>query len=337
MKRKRNRSEVDGFGLSFLDVISCGFGAIILLLVLTKVFDPVILEDTVDDLTAYLAQLEAQLFDIRGETRILKREEIRKEDEKIDDKERLAQLQAKLAALKGQYEATVDKSKIENAIQGQLAQAKQKMSLELQKLLADYQKQQETNTIGGIPVDSEYVIFLIDTSGSMLSAAWPLVIKKVSETLAVYPHLKGIQVMNDQGRYMFPRFAGEWIVDTQQRRREIIDRLSYWQAQSRSNPANGIAAAVGTFYRPGRKISIYVFGDDFQGRSFSGVIERIDQINAEDENGNRLVRIHGIGFPVQFANGNGGGATGFRFAHFMRVLCERNGGTFVGLNSFRVF
>ena len=334
---KNKRREVEGISLSFLDVVSCGFGAIILLLVLTKVFDPIVLEETIEDITAYLEQLEAQLFDIRGETRELNREMIRKEDEKIDELERLAQLEAKLKALKGQYEATVDKSKIDNTIQGQLAEAKQKMTLELQKLLVDYQKQQEANMIGGIPVDSEYVIFLIDTSGSMRSVAWPLVIRKVSETLAVYPQLKGIQVMNDQGHYMFPRFAGEWIVDTQQRRREIIERLSFWQAQSRSNPTNGIADAVGTFYRPGRKISIYVFGDDFKGRSFSGVIDRIDQINTEDENGERLVRIHGIGFPVQFANAVGGGATGYRFAHFMRVLCERNGGTFVGLNSFGVF
>ncbi|MBC8271985.1 MAG: VWA domain-containing protein, partial [Gammaproteobacteria bacterium] len=259
---KNKRREVEGISLSFLDVVSCGFGAIILLLVLTKVFDPIVLEETIEDITAYLEQLEAQLFDIRGETRELNREMIRKEEEKSDEHERLAQLEAKLEALKGQYEATVDKSKIDNTIQGQLAEAKQKMTLELQKLLVEYQKQQEANMIGGIPVDSEYVIFLIDTSGSMRSVAWPLVIRKVSETLAVYPQLKGIQVMNDQGHYMFPRFAGEWIVDTQQRRREIIERLSFWQAQSRSNPTNGIADAVGTFYRPGRKISIYVFGDD---------------------------------------------------------------------------
>ena len=110
---KNKRREVEGISLSFLDVVSCGFGAIILLLVLTKVFDPIVLEETIEDITAYLEQLEAQLFDIRGETRELNREMIRKEDEKIDELERLAQLEAKLEALKGQYEATVDKSKIE--------------------------------------------------------------------------------------------------------------------------------------------------------------------------------------------------------------------------------
>ena len=35
---KTRRREIEGVSLSFLDVISCGFGAIILLLVLVKVF-----------------------------------------------------------------------------------------------------------------------------------------------------------------------------------------------------------------------------------------------------------------------------------------------------------
>ena len=73
---KNKRREVEGISLSFLDVVSCGFGAIILLLVLTKVFDPIVLEETIEDITAYLEQLEAQLFDIRGETRELNREMI---------------------------------------------------------------------------------------------------------------------------------------------------------------------------------------------------------------------------------------------------------------------
>ena len=34
---KRKRRDVDIFNMSFLDVVSCGFGAIILLLVIVKV------------------------------------------------------------------------------------------------------------------------------------------------------------------------------------------------------------------------------------------------------------------------------------------------------------
>ena len=35
---KRRRREIDIFNMSFLDVVSCGFGAIILLLVIIQIF-----------------------------------------------------------------------------------------------------------------------------------------------------------------------------------------------------------------------------------------------------------------------------------------------------------
>jgi len=46
----RRRRDFQTFSLSFLDVISCGFGAIILLLVLSKIYEPVIIEKTQVDL-----------------------------------------------------------------------------------------------------------------------------------------------------------------------------------------------------------------------------------------------------------------------------------------------
>ena len=45
MKRKRRSIEV--FSLSFLDVISCGFGAIVLLLVIMKISEPGVIEEMV--------------------------------------------------------------------------------------------------------------------------------------------------------------------------------------------------------------------------------------------------------------------------------------------------
>ena len=168
----------------------------------------------------------------------------------------------------------------------------------------------------------------------MREFAWPLVMQKVEETLAVYPNLKGVQVMNDQGQYMFSQYAGEWIPDTPARRRAILSRLASWTAFSRSSPERGITAAISTFYQPGRKISLYVFGDDFNGSSIASVLHQVDSINLQDATGERLVRIHGVGFPVIFDQPTRFQASAFRFAHFMRVLCERNGGTFVGLSRF---
>jgi hypothetical protein len=333
---RMKRRETEGVSLAFLDVISCGFGALIIMLVLTKVFEPVIFEKTITDLEAYFAALQQDLVEIRGETTELNRELIHKEDKQKSEMERLARLKADLDALQSRYEATRDKTRLNNVIEGRLAKAKQSLSEEMQRLLADYRREIDNTKIGGIPVDSEYVIFIIDTSGSMREFAWPLVMQKVHETLSVYPHLKGIQVMNDQGDYMFSQYTNEWIPDTAARRAAILDRMENWNAFSRSSPERGIIRAISTFYQPGRKISLYVFGDDFNGRSIKAVVDTVDRINVADADGNRLVRIHAVGFPVIFAQPAQFQASAFRFAHLMRVLCERNGGTFVGLNDFRL-
>ncbi len=332
---RNKRREIEGVSLSFLDVISCGFAALILLLVLTKVFEPIILEDTIENLQGYLASLQEDLFNIRGDTRDINRKMVRKEDLHKEKVERLTRLQANLSTLESELEKTLDKSRLNNTIEGRLAKARQELTEEMERLLADYQKAQDDTTIGGIPVDSEYVIFIIDTSGSMHSYAWPLVLQKVTETLDVYPRLKGIQVMNDMGNYMFSQYANEWIPDTGVRRQAIIDRLQTWSPFSNSSPVEGITRAIATFYRPDRKISLYVFGDEFTGRSIQQVINVVDKINREDADGNRLVRIHAVGFPVMFAQPPRFQETGIKFAILMRELCKRNGGTFVALNDFR--
>jgi hypothetical protein len=333
----RNRREIEGISLSFLDVISCGFGAIILLLVLTKVFEPVVIEDTVSNLEGYLAALQEELFDLRGEAKDINRKMIRNEDQQSEEIVRLLQLNAELSALKSKHEKTLDKTKVATLVEGKLAEAKQSLTDEMAKLLADYRRSADEDKIGGIPVDSEYVIFIIDTSGSMYNYAWPLVLQKVAETLAVYPRLKGIQVMNDMGNYMFTQYAGAWIPDSDARRRAIIDRMRSWNVFSNSSPVEGITKAISTYYKPGRKISLYVFGDEFSGRSIQRVVDVVDRINRTDSKGNRLVRIHGVGFPVQFANPPRYQETGIKFSILMRTLCEKNGGTFIGLNDFRAY
>lgn len=332
---KRRSREVEGMSLSFLDVISCGFGALILLLVLTKVFDPVVFDRTIEDLDGYLQKLEQTLMTLKGETQSLNRELVRRKDLQSDNETQLTEVQKELAALEDALnDSTLDNAS-QAAIKRQLALAKQRLTEEMQALLKGYQKSLDETVIGGIPVDSEYVIFIIDTSGSMFSYAWPLVVQKLSETLEVYPNLKGIQVMNDMGQYMFAQYAGQWIPDTPARRRAILERLRDWNVFSNSSPVEGITKAISTFYRPGRKISLYVFGDEFTGRSIQQVIDSVDRINRRDENGKRLVRIHGVGFPVQFANPPEYQDTGIKFAILMRTLCAEHDGTFVALNRFR--
>ena len=159
--------------------------------------------------------------------------------------------------------------------------------------------------------------------------------QELDATLSIYPEVKGIQIMNDMGKYMFSRYRGQWIPDTSGRRKVIMQNLRNWNVFSNSSPVEGITAAIKTFYDPGKKISIFVFGDEFTGDSIARVIDTVDRINRKDAEGNRLVRIHAVGFPVQFIRAENLQTTGIRYATLMRELTYRNGGTFVGLNDFR--
>ena len=327
----RKRKNIEGISIAFLDVIACGFGAVILMLILTKVFEPIIIEETAVELEGVLEEKERQLYDIRGETSILNREMISREDQLSVARQRLARLQAELSKIQGQFATSSQDAEINNIIQGKLAAARQSLTAEMRRLLAQYNEIKDDNVIGGIPVDSEYIIFIIDTSGSMYNYAWPLMLEKVRETLDVYPQVKGIQIMNDMGQFMFSRYVGKWIPDTPGRRNAIIDRLRTWNAFSNSSPVEGITKAISTFYSPDKKISLYVMGDEFTGRSIDTVLRTIRTINREGKDGQRLVRIHAIGFPTQFIRPERMQVTGIRFATLMRLMCEQNGGTFVAL------
>ena len=69
-----------------------------------------------------------------------------------------------------------------------------------------------------------------------------------------------------------------------------MDRLRTWNAFSNSSPVEGINKAISTFYAPDRKISLYVFGDEFTGRSIDQVVKTVEKINRMDARGNRLVQ-----------------------------------------------
>lgn len=327
---KRRRRDVQAFSLSFLDCICCGFGAIILLLVLSKIYEPVVVEEAEQNLEQLIALLQQELFNIRGTTTVLDRELKEVKVETRSTKIHLAELEGDLNKVQGQYK-TSKENEDETIDIGELAAARQRLSEE-QKRLAPYYRRPDEDAVAGIPVDSEYIIFVVDTSGSMQSNSWSLAQQKIRETLEAYPTVKGIQVMNDDGNYMFREYTARWMPDTPGRRQAIISRMRTWTVMSDSNPVDGIEAAIRDFRADDKKVSIYVFGDDFQGgRTIDGAVRRIDQLNRPGPDGEQLVRIHGVGFPGRFGSGTVP-ATAQRFATFMRVVCAKNGGTFVALS-----
>ncbi len=329
---KKNR-DFEQASLSFLDCICCGFGAIILLLVLAKTAEPMVLEQTREDLSGLLADLQEQLVELRGEVVVLDRTLVTKKEVVSKEEDRIARLQRLLSEIRGEFDEADSSANAIAKIQDQLEKARQELNTAQKSF--DFQRPFEDSLVGGIPVDSEYIVFIIDTSGSMKSVAWPLVVAKVQETLAAYPEVKGIQVMNDMGEYMFRGRSGRWLNDSPRIRQLISQRLVTWSAFSNSSPVEGINKAIRTFYDPEKEISLYVFGDDFTGGSIERVVATVDRINKIDEAGNRRVRIHTVGFPVGFTRPVSAQRSHKRFANLMRILAERNGGTFVGLNNVR--
>ncbi len=325
----RPRREVGAAGLSFLDCICCGFGAVILLLVIVKVHDPVLTEEQRAGLLSMIEGLRGQIVDVEQEAQSVQEELLSAASEAEQLESDARALAARLARLQGSLDETRSEAEVIAALQAAAKRAEQELTTEAERLRR-YQRASLEEAVGDIPADSEYIIFVIDTSGSMQNYSWPKVIRKVAETLQVYPKVRGIQVLNDMGNYMFDGYAGRWIPDSPRRRKLILEQLASWRAFSNSSPVEGIEKAIRTFHDWDKEISIYVFGDEFTGESAQLVIDRVAQLNRPDARGRRRVRVHAVGFSIDTLDPEFQ-RTSRRFASLMRRLCVENGGTFVGL------
>ncbi len=328
--RRRTTEEAS---ISFLDVICCGFGAIVLLLMIVQTSVPNVLEQSTVSDGGRVKALQEQLFEIRGEIDYLERDLNAKHEQLDIQDERVAIMRGELDQV-GKRVAALRQANADVSSERQdLQVALQSLTDEMRRLYQNYQVSDDY--IGGIPVDSEYVIFIIDTSGSMYSFAWNRLVREVINILDIYPQVKGMQIMNDMGQYMFNTYRDQWIPDTPSRREVIISQLRNWHPFSNSSPIEGINAAIRSFYAPDKKISLYYLGDDYTGRSLETVLATVRRLNRESPDGSPMVRIHAIGFPIQFAGQTSGQSSAARFAALMREMTHQNMGTFVGLNDFR--
>ena len=324
---KLQRRTVEVFSLSFLDCICCGFGAIILLLVLTEYGKPVSTKETREHLQAMRVELQKELYAIQGDTEEMSHRLEGRINELQQRKQKLNHLAGDLTNIRGQFDASKKEASVTNIVQGELVSAYQTLTQEMQRLLKQRALRPKTEAVGGIPIDSEYIIFIVDTSSSM-NAHWQLNLQVMEEILNLYPTVKGMQIMNDQGRYMFEGTKGQWLADTRERRDQIVKRMRDWRPFSKSNPVPGIEEAVRTYWAPDKRISAYVLGDEFTGDSIQDALNEVAALNKPDANGRRVVRIHAIGY----MNDPGYAPfTNIRLGALMRAMCNENNGAFVAL------
>jgi hypothetical protein len=321
------RRDAEVFSLSFLDCICCGFGAIILLLVISEFGLPIVLEKSRTDLEGQVLALQQELHTIRGESDELNRELRGRVDRLEEQRRKVARLSGDLSAVRGQFSASRRDASVANNVENELVAAYQTLTAEMQRLLREQPARPVTAPIAGIPVDSEYIVFVIDTSSSMTVFHWPAMIETMREVLDIYPRVKGIQVLDDEGRPLFEGTTGKWLADSTSQRETIVKTLKSWRRFSNSNPVEGIEAAIRDWWRDDRRMSIYVLGDEFTGDSTQATLDRVRAANLRNATGRRRARIHAIGF----SEGNQPPFTNQRFSALMRAMCEQNDGTFVGL------
>ena len=308
---KKNR-EIEIFSLSFLDIISCAFGAIILILLVIKKGDTrlekkldfdVVEKNIIEDLT-YSQSIEK----LRTENKLLN-SIINTKSINIDAlRNKLEQKKKKIESYAKVNQKKEDSINSLELIKNSLRQANNKVG----------KNNVKDKEIGGIPVDSEYVVFIIDTSGSM-KAIWDKVTKELINILNIHPKVKGFQILNDNGLHLLGAYENKWIPDTPSRRNNILNILKNWNSASNSSPVEGLEVALKRYTSKKHNTSIYIFGDEFTGGSYTPVFSTIKKLSSR-----KNIRISGVGFISQ-------GTSNDRFATLMREITENNNGTFLGL------
>jgi len=135
-------------------------------------------------------------------------------------------------------------------------------------------------------------------------------------------------VLNDLGTYMYEGTRGRWLSDTPEQRQDIRERARKWRAFSQSDPVPGMEEAVRRYWAPDKRIAVFVLGDEFTGDSIQEALDSIGALNKPGPDGRRPMRVHAIGFPEA---ADMPPFTNIRFSALMRLICEQNGGTFVGM------
>lgn len=169
---RSKQSSTVSFGLSFLDVLSCGLGAATLLLLIVKHGPATEAEENLDFIATRVTEVEAKLESLQ-ETREELRMELGVTDELIERqigaRSASSQLEAdRMAALAKLKDQLSDARKELASSQGRLQEAKESKSLA--SVIPDAPKVGREGSLIGLKIMPSHVVILLDRSASMLSS-----------------------------------------------------------------------------------------------------------------------------------------------------------------------
>jgi hypothetical protein len=257
------RKDIEIFSLSFLDIVACAFGAIVLIIILAK--DSRLSSDETPVPTSIELQPTAS-----GITS----DDVKKAEDELE----------KLKTRSAQESSAVER------LRAQVKEARIKP-----KAVASNESSINSIYNGGIPAGREHIIFIIDTSGSM-QQQWGKVKSTLKSILAIHPTVTGLQILDDNGNPLLKGYDKRWIPDTKTARDMAMARLDQMGGFSNSSPAEGLERALKVYASQVNKVSVFVMGDDFTGDSYDKIIQIVQKWNRDEADG-KTVSINAIGFP----------------------------------------
>jgi len=329
------RRQFSVFSLAFLDCICCGFGAVILIFVLSIDSQEKEKVQVLQELQRALAAQLASLTKLRASKEDIERSNLRVATLVTDARLRNDSLHALIDDLEQKLQ---HEKKGQEALLVDIDELKKEIAARQKKPEHDLVLKEVKPAPLGLPIGSNYITFVIDTSGSMRDpnsgGLWPIAIRTIEAVLDVYPQIDGLQLLDADGRFILGgRGNTGWVSDSPETRADIKRILRRYDQDTISNPVPGIYNALRFLYQKDNesmRMGIYVFGDEFV-ETADPVIRRLDELNPADENGHRKVVINAVGFPTTIRYTFPMGQTGVKFANLMRTVTYLHGGTFIAL------
>ena len=131
----RKRRDMETFNLSFLDVVCCGFGAVILLLVITKIYEPVTIQKSQEELQNLIVSLQQELNLIRGESTVLNQTLTEVREQLSENDEKKNRLTGDLTEMQGEFTASKALADEKTGEMNALLTARQSMTEVMRRLL----------------------------------------------------------------------------------------------------------------------------------------------------------------------------------------------------------
>ncbi|MDA8916552.1 hypothetical protein N9J63_04330 [Gammaproteobacteria bacterium] len=313
--KTRKKSEL--FSMSFLDIMACGFGALVLILLISE-FQETEIKVVINDANKLLDTNDLM------ETRI---NELSVIDDKIDTE--LIEL--------SQINNNIQKLKI-------ILKKRQLISKNLNDLASDNEysinkkrsaKQNqpiEQNEASGIKIDSRYLVFIIDNSGSMqTSGPWSRVLQEIDSIIQTFPSLEGYLILNDAGKTIHG--GSPWLKPSKSNRSTSINLLKANpnKYMSLSNPVIALKVAINRYGVNYKDVGVFVVGDDvLDNNRIENISNDILKLNSLP-GGLKKVRINAIAFLTAkdeaiYEQQN------MNYLILMRELTEQSGGALVVVN-----